>query len=239
MSIKPRCAICGRVTFKPAMYLGGYPVGAVCAKRFKPEKEKPAGSVIRDDKTIDMFMEVNMKEEYSQKELQEEIDRLRDIIKRFEINNDLKFASAHKIDEEESLSIAHRGKNFSEYYGHLDSKKAMGVATALMQQMADVVFGNYYDNVNQSKTSHAIDKKITVDEDFQPVEMLPTGIEAQVCLDIAKRQQLGINKYGTTVAENPLELRAWLQHAYEETLDKAIYLRRAIAEIDKKQDDFK
>jgi hypothetical protein len=62
----------------------------------------------------------------------------------------------------------------------------------------------------------------------------PTGIEAQVCEDIARRQQLGIAKYGTTVAESPLPLRAWLQHAYEETLDKAIYLKRAIQEIDNK-----
>lgn len=71
------------------------------------------------------------------------------------------------------------------------------------------------------------------------IEWLPTGIEAQVCVDIAKRQEFGINKYGKTVAEDPLELRGWLQHAYEESLDKAIYLRRAIAEIDKQQDDFK
>ena len=62
----------------------------------------------------------------------------------------------------------------------------------------------------------------------------PTGIEAQVCEDIARRQALGIAKYGQTVAENPLKLREWLQHAYEETLDNAVYLRRAIDEIDKK-----
>lgn len=60
----------------------------------------------------------------------------------------------------------------------------------------------------------------------------PTGIEAMVCEEIARRQQMGIAKYGTTVADNPLTLREWLQHAYEETLDKAVYLRRAIAEID-------
>jgi len=36
-----------------------------------------------------------------------------------------------------------------------------------------------------------------------------------------------------TVADNPLELREWLQHAYEETLDKAVYLKRAIDEINK------
>ena len=58
------------------------------------------------------------------------------------------------------------------------------------------------------------------------------GIEANVCMDIGSRQEMGIVKYGTTVADNPLSLRQWLQHAYEETLDKAIYLKRAIAEID-------
>lgn len=63
--------------------------------------------------------------------------------------------------------------------------------------------------------------------------MKPTGIEALVCEEIAQRQQLGINKYGTTVADNQLSLREWLQHALEESLDQAIYLRRAIAEIDK------
>jgi hypothetical protein len=62
--------------------------------------------------------------------------------------------------------------------------------------------------------------------------MKPTGIEALVCEEIALRQQLGINKYGTTVADNNLSLREWLQHALEESLDQAIYLRRAIAEID-------
>ena len=58
------------------------------------------------------------------------------------------------------------------------------------------------------------------------------GIEAEVCIEISKRQEFGIAKYGTTVADNPLSLRQWLQHAFEETLDKAIYLKRAIAEID-------
>ena len=64
---------------------------------------------------------------------------------------------------------------------------------------------------------------------------LPDGIEAEVCADIARRQQMGINKYGTTVAENPLSLRCWLQHQYEELLDAAIYAKRAIAEIDAQQ----
>jgi len=69
----------------------------------------------------------------------------------------------------------------------------------------------------------------------QPVPHVPVGTEAEVCADIAHRQKLGIAKYGTTVADNPLPLEAWLQHAYEETLDKAIYLKRAIAELKKQQ----
>lgn len=62
--------------------------------------------------------------------------------------------------------------------------------------------------------------------------MSATGTEAKVCEDIAARQQAGIAKYGTTVQDNPLPLRQWLQHAYEEALDLAVYLRRAMDEMD-------
>lgn len=61
---------------------------------------------------------------------------------------------------------------------------------------------------------------------------MPDGTEARICTEIAARQQMGINKYGTTVAENPLSLREWLVHAKQEALDQAIYLQRAIEEID-------
>lgn len=59
-----------------------------------------------------------------------------------------------------------------------------------------------------------------------------TGTEARVCADIARRQRLGVQKYGTTVQSNPLPLRMWLQHAYEEVLDQAVYLKRAMEEMD-------
>jgi len=59
--------------------------------------------------------------------------------------------------------------------------------------------------------------------------------EALVCVDIRYRQQMGIKKYGTTLAGNQLPLREWLVHAYQETLDQALYLRRAIQEIDECQ----
>ena len=64
---------------------------------------------------------------------------------------------------------------------------------------------------------------------------LEDGVEARICAEIAARQKRGIAKYGMTVAENPLSLLQWLQHAKEECLDQAIYLERAIAEIDAQQ----
>ena len=59
-----------------------------------------------------------------------------------------------------------------------------------------------------------------------------SGTEARVCLDIAKRQQLGIKKYGTTVEGNKLTTKEWLQHAYEEALDMAVYLKRTMEEME-------
>ena len=59
-----------------------------------------------------------------------------------------------------------------------------------------------------------------------------SGTEAKVCRDVARRQDRGLRKYGVSVERNPADLRQWLQHAYEECLDQAIYLRRAMDEMD-------
>lgn len=63
--------------------------------------------------------------------------------------------------------------------------------------------------------------------------MKASGTEHRVCLDISRRQQLGLRKYGKTVETSQIDLKVWLQHAYLECLDQAIYLKRAIEEIDK------
>ncbi len=52
--------------------------------------------------------------------------------------------------------------------------------------------------------------------------------------DLKDRSEVGINKYGVTLDRNDLELKDWLQHAYEESLDKCLYLKRAIKELNKK-----
>jgi hypothetical protein len=66
-----------------------------------------------------------------------------------------------------------------------------------------------------------------------------TGIEALVCQEIARRQLVGLTKYGMSVIDNPAQFRAWLTHAYEEALDMAVYLRRAMHDLDKQADDHK
>ncbi len=63
--------------------------------------------------------------------------------------------------------------------------------------------------------------------------MAASGVEGRVQQDIEDRQKVGIQKYGTTVEANPLQLRDWLEHAYQECLDQAIYLKAAIEKLDK------
>lgn len=53
--------------------------------------------------------------------------------------------------------------------------------------------------------------------------------------DLLRRSQTGVKKYGTLLERTDLSLRDWLQHAYEECLDQANYLKRSIMEIDEKQ----
>lgn len=46
--------------------------------------------------------------------------------------------------------------------------------------------------------------------------------------DLERRSALGLVKYGTTLDRAGLPFADWLQHAYEECLDQALYLRAAI-----------
>ena len=55
--------------------------------------------------------------------------------------------------------------------------------------------------------------------------------------DLLRRSQLGIQKYGVTLERTDLSLKDWLQHAYEETLDQANYLKRAIIAIEQHQQE--
>ena len=53
--------------------------------------------------------------------------------------------------------------------------------------------------------------------------------------DLLDRSNTGISKYGTTLDGTDISLKGWLQHAYEECLDQANYLKRCIIEIEKNE----
>lgn len=75
---------------------------------------------------------------------------------------------------------------------------------------------------------------LDVEQELAAIRGEPQGTEARVCDDITERQALGIAKYGKTVEHSNASFREWLQHAYEEALDMAIYLKRAIEKFDGK-----
>jgi hypothetical protein len=59
----------------------------------------------------------------------------------------------------------------------------------------------------------------------------------KVISDLGDREALGIKKYGTDCDRADYDLIDWLQEAYEENLDAAMYLKAAI-ELIKSKDKF-
>ena len=53
--------------------------------------------------------------------------------------------------------------------------------------------------------------------------------------DLLDRSNAGIVKYNNTLDRTDIDLKGWLQHAYEECLDQANYLKRSIIEIEKNE----
>lgn len=53
-------------------------------------------------------------------------------------------------------------------------------------------------------------------------------VTEQVINDIQQRELKGIETYGTTMDREDLTQDQWLQHAYEESLDFCIYLKKLL-----------
>jgi hypothetical protein len=51
-------------------------------------------------------------------------------------------------------------------------------------------------------------------------------IYEQIISDLKEREAMGIRKYGTSVDDAMLTQKEWMQHAYEEALDFAVYLKK-------------
>ncbi|MCH2216813.1 MAG: hypothetical protein MK076_01850 [Flavobacteriales bacterium] len=51
-------------------------------------------------------------------------------------------------------------------------------------------------------------------------------IVLQNCIEMLERSKVGVEKYGTTLEENDIPIKEWIQHAKEEAMDMANYLER-------------
>ena len=69
---------------------------------------------------------------------------------------------------------------------------------------------------------------------MEHIKLPADGITAAVMQDLCSRAERGIKKYNTTLEEN--NHQNMLQHAYEEALDLAQYLKKEIATLNTIQD---
>jgi len=66
-------------------------------------------------------------------------------------------------------------------------------------------------------------------------KMKPDPIVEKIRGEFRDRSEVGINKYGTTLAENELSLVEWMEHLKQELMDAILYLERAKDEISNRQ----
>jgi hypothetical protein len=65
-------------------------------------------------------------------------------------------------------------------------------------------------------------------------EVKDSKILTKLMEDLKKREKKGFLQYGTTVDRTDYDHLMWLQEAYEECLDMAVYLKSAIEKIKNK-----
>lgn len=68
-------------------------------------------------------------------------------------------------------------------------------------------------------------------QEANKISNIECPIARSIALKVRDRAKVGLKTYGQTCADNDKTLIEWLQDAIEESLDKAIYMERAIAEI--------
>jgi len=67
--------------------------------------------------------------------------------------------------------------------------------------------------------------------------MKKSNLLTQVVAELEAREVKGIETYGTTLDRTDLTRSQWLQHAYEEALDLALYLKKLKIEEDARKQD--
>ena len=73
--------------------------------------------------------------------------------------------------------------------------------------------------------------------DRAPVSLSGDAIVDETIAMLLARSKLGQAKYGTTLMRNDLSLLDWMRHAIEESLDRTLYMIRALKDLEKLYDD--
>ncbi len=73
--------------------------------------------------------------------------------------------------------------------------------------------------------------------DGSPVSLSGDAIVDETIAMLLARSRLGQAKYGTTLMRTDLSLLDWMRHAIEESLDRTLYLLRALKDLEKLYDD--
>lgn len=60
------------------------------------------------------------------------------------------------------------------------------------------------------------------------MKKITDSVTDEVIKDIKSRREMGYSKYGVTLDRDDLTREEWLNHAYEEALDLANYLKKLI-----------
>lgn len=97
-------------------------------------------------------------------------------------------------------------------------------------------YRDYVIEMERQKEDQMEKNKIFTTKIFQAEDYIPVKdeITKAVIMDLASRAQRGLEKYDTTLGEN--NHQNMLQHAYEEALDMAQYLKKEITELNTIQD---
>lgn len=82
----------------------------------------------------------------------------------------------------------------------------------------------------EKHTFGILTKHLRLDEQRRKLQSLiakaQDPIVLQNCIEMLERSKAGVEKYGTTLEENDIPIKEWIQHAKEEAMDMANYLER-------------
>lgn len=124
----------------------------------------------------------------------------------------------------------------SKSWGSNKTEIKEGYITKIFKNEYEIVIPQYIDE--ETKTFRTLQYFLVYKHEVDVVgvhitqEEIKDSVVESVREDLLARSKIGIRKYNTTLEREDFSLKDWLQHAYEECLDQANYLKAAIIKID-------